>query len=76
MDNPFQFLDFPRALPEKISLPVRKTSFKEIYESAADDLSSQQAERCLACGNPYCEWRCPVHNAIPLWLKLLAEGRG
>ena len=75
MDNPFQFLDFPRALPEKISLPVRKTSFKEIYESAADDLSSQQAERCLACGNPYCEWRCPVHNAIPLWLKLLAEGQ-
>lgn len=75
MDNPFQFLDIPRTLPGKISLPYRKTSFREIYEPASQSLSSQQAERCLACGNPYCEWRCPVHNAIPLWLKLLAEGR-
>ena len=33
-----------------------------------------QAHRCLACGNPYCEWQCPVHNYIPNWLKLLAEG--
>jgi len=30
--------------------------------------------RCLACGNPYCEWKCPVHNYIPNWLKLVAEG--
>ncbi|MGB1271957.1 MAG: FAD-dependent oxidoreductase, partial [Endozoicomonas sp.] len=30
--------------------------------------------RCLACGNPYCEWKCPVHNYIPDWLKLVSEG--
>lgn len=73
-NNIFQFLDFPRALPEKISLPARKTSFKEIYESNTQQLIGQQADRCLACGNPYCEWRCPVHNAIPLWLRLVADG--
>lgn len=75
MSKVFQFLDFPRALPAKLALASRKTSFREIYESADQELSAQQAERCLACGNPYCEWRCPVHNAIPLWLELLAEGR-
>ncbi|KZZ80158.1 glutamate synthase, partial [Oleiphilus sp. HI0133] len=26
------------------------------------------------CGNPYCEWKCPVHNFIPNWLKLVSEG--
>ena len=25
-------------------------------------------------GNPYCEWKCPVHNYIPNWLKLISEG--
>ncbi|MGL5697893.1 MAG: hypothetical protein ACRCYL_01100, partial [Kluyvera sp.] len=34
-----------------------------------------QADRCLSCGNPYCEWKCPVHNYIPNWLKLANEGR-
>jgi glutamate synthase (NADPH) small chain len=29
----------------------------------------------LDCGNPYCEWKCPVHNYIPDWLKLANEGR-
>jgi glutamate synthase (NADPH/NADH) small chain len=28
----------------------------------------------LDCGNPYCEWKCPVHNLIPNWLKLISEG--
>ncbi len=36
--------------------------------------ASQQAGRCLACGNPFCEWKCPVHNYIPNWLKLIQEG--
>ena len=24
--------------------------------------------------SPYCEWKCPVHNYIPNWLKLISEG--
>ncbi|CAM5224509.1 hypothetical protein ALON55S_08414 [Alishewanella longhuensis] len=34
-----------------------------------------QADRCLDRGNPYCEWKCPVHNYIPQWLKLANEGK-
>ena len=37
--------------------------------------AQEQADRCLGCGNPYCEWKCPVHNYIPNWLKLVTEGR-
>ncbi|MCW8962839.1 MAG: FAD-dependent oxidoreductase [Gammaproteobacteria bacterium] len=72
--NAFQFLDLPRTDPKKISVDVRVHEFKEIYEQFDQDNAAHQAGRCLACGNPYCEWKCPVHNFIPNWLKLIAEG--
>ncbi|XNM76743.1 hypothetical protein ACLK19_21570 [Escherichia coli] len=28
-----------------------------------------QADCCLDCGNPYRQWKCPVHNYIPNWLS-------
>ena len=74
LNNVFQFLDVERKLPPKISLVTRKTAFREIYESMPEAQLQHQAHRCLACGNPYCEWQCPVHNYIPDWLKLLTEG--
>ncbi len=74
MANPMQFLDIPRTDPEKTSVEVRITQFKEIYGPFDPESAKHQAGRCLACGNPYCEWKCPVHNYIPNWLKLIAEG--
>ncbi|MBL9054403.1 MAG: NAD(P)-dependent oxidoreductase, partial [Tabrizicola sp.] len=35
----------------------------------------EQASRCSQCGVPYCQTHCPLHNNIPDWLKLTAEGR-
>jgi glutamate synthase (NADPH/NADH) small chain len=72
--NVFQFLDLPRTDPQKVTAGVRIHEFKEIYEQFDNDNAAHQAGRCLACGNPYCEWKCPVHNFIPNWLKLVAEG--
>ncbi|ADW19021.1 glutamate synthase (NADPH) small subunit [Desulfobulbus propionicus DSM 2032] len=74
LDNVFQFLEVERKLPPKVSIVTRKTAFREIYEPVAEPHLQHQAYRCLACGNPYCEWKCPVHNYIPNWLKLMAEG--
>jgi glutamate synthase (NADPH/NADH) small chain len=73
-DKNLQFLDIPRHDPEKLSLEVRKTQFREIYTPFDSGSVKQQAGRCLACGNPFCEWKCPVHNYIPNWLKLIEEG--
>ncbi len=72
--NIFQFLDLPRKEPEKTSVDVRVHEFREIYNQFDKDSAAGQSGRCLACGNPYCEWKCPVHNYIPNWLKLIAEG--
>lgn len=72
--NNFQFVEVGRADPGKKSLRERKTKYVEIYEPYKPLAVIGQAHRCLECGNPYCEWKCPVHNLIPNWLKLIAEG--
>ena len=74
MANNFQFVDVPRIDPEKVPAEQRKQEFKEIYGEYDASQAAGQADRCLDCGNPYCEWKCPVHNYIPDWLKLVAEG--
>ncbi len=74
MSNPFQFLEVPRQDPVKKPVEVRIKSFDEIYGQFDPESAASQAGRCISCGNPYCEWKCPVHNYIPNWLKLVAEG--
>jgi len=72
--NLFQFVDVERRDPNKKSANVRMIEFVEIYEPYKSKRTAEQADRCLECGNPYCEWKCPVHNYIPDWLKLVKEG--
>lgn len=74
LHNDFQFLDVGRQDPDKKDLATRKHQFVEIYQPFSQDQAASQSHRCLACGNPYCEWKCPVHNYIPNWLKLISEG--
>lgn len=73
--NVYQFIDVQRIDPRKKPIKTRKNQFVEIYEPFTHKQASAQADRCLDCGNPYCEWKCPVHNYIPQWLKLAQEGR-
>ncbi|MCV6626920.1 MAG: FAD-dependent oxidoreductase [Cellvibrionaceae bacterium] len=74
LSNNFQFLDVGRNDPQKKPVHTRKTEYVEIYKPFTEDQVANQAHRCLECGNPYCEWKCPVHNFIPNWLKLISEG--
>lgn len=74
MANNFQFLQVNRAEPAKKDTDLRVKEYREIYTTFDAGKAAEQADRCLECGNPYCEWKCPVHNYIPNWLKLIAEG--
>ena len=73
--HPLQFLEVPRTDPDKEGAEERVQHFGEIYGSYDGASAAAQAGRCLACGNPYCEWQCPVHNYIPNWLALIEEGK-
>jgi len=73
--TPFQFIDVPRRQPRELEVAVRVLGWKEIYGQYEAPQAVEQSARCLDCGNPYCEWKCPVHNYIPNWLALVREGR-
>ena len=74
-DKYLQFLEFPRKDPDKLSVEVRTRGFREIYSQYSAETAAQQAGRCVSCGNPFCEWKCPVHNYIPNWLALINDGK-
>ena len=72
----FQFLELPRTMPQRIPLELRTSGdWGELYGKFDKPEAQYQAGRCLDCGNPYCSWKCPVHNAIPQWLQLVQENR-
>jgi len=72
--NVMQFIEIGRQDPKKVPAEVRLHDWREIYGQFPQEQAGTQAGRCLECGNPYCEWKCPVHNFIPNWLKLVNEG--
>jgi len=72
--NNFHFLEVERKQPRLIPMDRRRTESREVYETYSQDKAASQSQRCLDCGNPYCEWACPVHNYIPNWLGLVTKG--
>ena len=75
-DTPMlKFVTIGRDMPDKRSADVRRADFHEIYAEYAAAKAREQAGRCSQCGVPYCQTHCPLHNNIPDWLKLTAEGR-
>ena len=70
-----QFVTVTKETPEKRPPNLRAQDFHEIYREYADQKAAEQAGRCSQCGVPYCQSHCPLHNNIPDWLRLTAEGR-
>ncbi|HRM74606.1 MAG TPA: NAD(P)-dependent oxidoreductase [Paracoccus sp. (in: a-proteobacteria)] len=70
-----KFVTLGREMPEKRDAASRSEDFHEIYREFADAKAKEQASRCSQCGVPYCQSHCPLHNNIPDWLRLTAEGR-
>ena len=70
-----KFVTVGKEMPEKRDASSRAQDFNEIYREFADRKAAEQASRCSQCGVPYCQSHCPLHNNIPDWLKLTAEGR-
>jgi len=70
-----KFVQIDRDMPTKRDAGQRREDFDEIYAEYADAKAKEQASRCSQCGVPYCQSHCPLHNNIPDWLRLTAEGR-
>lgn len=70
-----KFVQVDRDMPEKRDAVARRDDFGEIYREYAAEKAAEQASRCSQCGVPFCQTHCPLHNNIPDWLRLTAEGR-
>ena len=70
-----KFVSLYKETPEKRAADARTADFDEIYRGYAAAKAEEQASRCSQCGVPYCQSHCPLHNNIPDWLRLTAEGR-
>jgi glutamate synthase (NADPH) small chain len=75
-ENPMlKFVDKAQVYPEKREPTLRAEDFREIADKYAVPNAEEQSARCSQCGVPYCSVHCPLHNHIPDWLRLTAEGR-
>ena len=70
-----KFVSVGQAMPDKRPAELRNHDFEEIFARYSSDAAQTQASRCSQCGVPFCQVHCPLHNNIPDWLKLTAEGR-
>ncbi|MBB4152296.1 glutamate synthase (NADPH/NADH) small chain [Sphingomonas jinjuensis] len=74
-ESMLKFVGREQAYPAKREAEARAEDFREIAERYAVPTAEDQAGRCSQCGVPYCSVHCPLHNHIPDWLRLTAEGR-
>ena len=70
-----KFVNTEKSMPKKREVDKRKFDFDEIYAQFSEQKAEEQASRCSQCGVPFCQVNCPLHNNIPDWLMLTAEGR-
>ena len=70
-----KFVTTAKEMPVKRQADQRREDFDEIYREFAAEKAAEQASRCSQCGVPYCQTHCPLHNNIPDWLMLTAQGR-
>ncbi|MGP1275753.1 MAG: NAD(P)-dependent oxidoreductase [Caulobacterales bacterium] len=70
-----RFTELDQSYPAKRPANERRGDFDEIYAPFNPKAGADQAARCSQCGVPFCQSGCPLHNDIPDWLMLAAEGR-
>lgn len=75
MTATLKFVGVGQDYPSKREADERNRDFREIADRFAAPKAGEQAGRCSQCGVPYCSVHCPLHNHIPDWLRLTAEGR-
>ena len=69
----------PNMSPKKAPMPsqdpnVRNKNFLEVATGYTEEVAIEEAQRCLNCKHRPCVNGCPVHIAIPDFIKEVAQG--
>jgi glutamate synthase (NADPH) small chain len=70
----YNWAEIARVNPPKRPAAQRVRDYCEITHLFDERSVREQACRCLNCPKPLCVEGCPLHNRIPEWLDLTAEG--
>ena len=76
MANERAFLEVDFVPEHHESVATRTQHFHEFISTLSDSEAQTQASRCMDCGIPFCQHRCPLHNDMPDFNRLVAAGRG
>lgn len=68
------FLKVKRRAPEYRPVCERVKDYKEVTVIPKEEVSKEQASRCMDCGTPFCHWACPAGNYIPEWNDFMFKG--
>jgi len=69
------FLKIKRQSSHYRPVDERLKDYREVSPVRTEDVSKEQATRCMDCGTPFCHWACPVGNYIPEWNDLVFGGK-
>jgi glutamate synthase (NADPH/NADH) small chain len=77
MPDPLGFLKIGRAMTgDPHRDPVERVKdYHEVFTLLPSRQVREQAQRCMACGVPFCHDGCPLGNLIPEWNDLVYQDR-
>lgn len=75
MGNPKGFLKLNREVMAMRPVCERVKDYNQVAVPKSEEKTKEQAERCMDCGTPFCNWGCPVGNYIPEWNDAVYKGR-
>lgn len=70
----YKWREIDRVDQPKRAAEDRIADFREIYSAHDEATIREQAARCVQCAVPTCVAGCPLHNHIPEWIGLAADG--
>ncbi|NUR90377.1 MAG: glutamate synthase subunit beta [Nonomuraea sp.] len=74
MADPKGFMTTPRQEWPRRPVEERVRDWNEVYvPGALLPLITEQADRCMDCGVPFCHDACPLGNLIPEWNDLVSR---
>jgi glutamate synthase (NADPH) small chain len=74
LGDPKGFLKIKRANSKYRPVTERLRDYRDVALIHKDEISQEQASRCMDCGTPFCHWACPIGNYIPEWNDLVYRG--
>lgn len=75
MGNPVGFKYIRRKIAGYRPIEERINDYSEVETKLSPSERIRQAERCMDCGTPTCQWGCPVANIMPEWQHYMYTGQ-